>query len=109
MQVDAIKQQLDIGNVVLLTNLAYSPAGEVLSCNIYDVATHAAIELDADKLICMTLKVGVVWQDTWQCQHWHNLTASNNPAFLISLGAKLLEQAQDELWVSGRSTIFSDH
>lgn len=57
VQVDAIRQQLDIGNVVLLTNLAYSPAGEVLSCNIYDVATHAAIEMEADKLICMTLKV----------------------------------------------------
>ena len=57
VQVDAIRQQLDIGNVVLLTNLAYSASGEVLSCNIYDVATHAAIEMDADKLICMTLKV----------------------------------------------------
>ena len=57
VQVNAIRQQLDIGNVVLLTNLAYSAAGEVLSCNIYDVATHAAIEMEADKLICMTLKV----------------------------------------------------
>ena len=64
MQVDAIKQQLDSGNVVLLTNLAYSAAGEVLSCNIYDVATHAAIEMEADKLICMTLKVcpGLFWR-----------------------------------------------
>lgn len=58
VQVDAIKSQLELGNIVLLTNLAYSASGEVLSCNIYDVATHAAIELDADKLICMTLKVG---------------------------------------------------
>lgn len=47
-----------MGNIVLLTNLAYSAAGEVLNCNIYDVATHAAIELGADKLICMTLQVG---------------------------------------------------
>lgn len=29
------------------------PAGDVLNCNIYDVATHAAIELKADKLIIM--------------------------------------------------------
>ena len=28
-------------------------AGDVLNCNIYDVATHAAVELKADKLIIM--------------------------------------------------------
>ena len=57
VQLHAIRTQLDMGNLVLLTNLAYSVAGEVLNCNIYDVATHAAIELGADKLICMTLQV----------------------------------------------------
>ena len=54
VQMDAIRTQLDHDNIVLLTNLAYSAAGEVLNCNIYDVATHAAIELGAEKLICMT-------------------------------------------------------
>lgn len=29
-------------------------AGELLNCNTFDVATHAAIELKADKLLCMT-------------------------------------------------------
>lgn len=28
-------------------------AGEVLNCNAYDIATHAAVELAADKLIVM--------------------------------------------------------
>ena len=54
VQVDAIKTQLEMGNVVLLSNLTYSAAGEILCCNIYDVATHAAIELGAEKLICLT-------------------------------------------------------
>ena len=39
--------------MVLLSSLAYSAAGEVLNCNSYDVATHAAIELAADKFICV--------------------------------------------------------
>lgn len=54
-QVDAIQQQLDLGHVVLLSHLAYSVAGEVLNCNAYDVGTRAAIELQADKLLCLTL------------------------------------------------------
>ena len=45
MQREAILQQLDLRHIVLLSNLAYSAAGEVLNCNTFDVATHAAIEL----------------------------------------------------------------
>ena len=44
-----------MGSVVLLSSLAYSAAGEVLNCNAHEVATHAAVELRADKLIIMTL------------------------------------------------------
>jgi amino-acid N-acetyltransferase len=53
VQADAVERQLDVGHVVLLSSLAYSAAGEVLNCNSYDVATHAAIELGADKFICV--------------------------------------------------------
>ncbi|KAK9916644.1 hypothetical protein WJX75_005288 [Coccomyxa subellipsoidea] len=53
VQADAVRQQLELGHVVLLSSLAYSAAGEVLNCNSYDVATHAAIELAADKFICV--------------------------------------------------------
>ena len=53
---DAIQQQLDSNNLVLLSNLGYSTAGELLNCNTFDVATHAAIELKADKLICMHME-----------------------------------------------------
>lgn len=51
----ALRQQLDCENLVLLSNLGYSTAGELLNCNTFDVATHAAVELDADKLICLHL------------------------------------------------------
>ena len=55
VQVPGIQEQLDAGHIVLLTNLAYSAAGEPLNCNIYDVASHAAIELAADKLCFLTM------------------------------------------------------
>lgn len=55
VQTDAIKRQLDAGAIVLLNNLGYSAAGEVLNCNIYDVALGAAADLKVDKLIIPTL------------------------------------------------------
>lgn len=51
VQVDEIKKQLHMDNVVLLSNLAFNVAGEVLNCNTYDVAVHAATELSADKIV----------------------------------------------------------
>ena len=47
VQVEAIKRQLDANHIVLLSNLAYSAAGEVLNCDIYSVATRAAVDLQA--------------------------------------------------------------
>ena len=55
VQHEAIHQQLDMGHIVLLSNLGYSASGEVLNCNTFDVATHAAMELKADKIMCITL------------------------------------------------------
>ncbi len=54
VQADAIRKQLNGGHIVLLGNLAYSAAGEILNCDSYSVATQAAIDLQADKLFCMT-------------------------------------------------------
>lgn len=50
---DAVKKQLDDRNIVLLSNLGFTAAGELLNCNTYDVGLHAAVELGADKLIFM--------------------------------------------------------
>lgn len=55
VQHEAIHQQLDMNHVVLLSNLGYSASGEVLNCNTFDVATHAAVELKADKIMCVTM------------------------------------------------------
>jgi len=55
VQRDAVRYQLDSGNVVLLSNLGYSAAGEVLNCDTYTVAVRAAVDLNADKLILATL------------------------------------------------------
>lgn len=42
---DDITRQLDNGNVVLLSNLGFTAAGEVLNCHTYDVGLHAAVEV----------------------------------------------------------------
>ena len=55
VQTDAVRAQLDAGSVVLLSNLGYSASGEVLNCDTYTVATRAAVDLDADKLIVLTV------------------------------------------------------
>ncbi|XP_057529010.1 probable amino-acid acetyltransferase NAGS2, chloroplastic [Amaranthus tricolor] len=54
-KVDAarIRERLDAGCIVLLSNLGYSSSGEVLNCNTYEVATACALALNAEKLICI--------------------------------------------------------
>lgn len=49
----AINQQLDQGNIVLLSSCGYSPSGEMFNLAAEDVATQAAISLVAEKLILM--------------------------------------------------------
>ena len=48
---DAIHRQLQDGAIVLLSPIGYSPTGEVFNLSAEDVATAAAIQLQADKLI----------------------------------------------------------
>ncbi|XP_019424585.1 PREDICTED: probable amino-acid acetyltransferase NAGS2, chloroplastic isoform X1 [Lupinus angustifolius] len=52
-KVDAsrMRERLDGGCVVILSNLGYSSSGEVLNCNAYEVATACALAIGADKLI----------------------------------------------------------
>lgn len=51
---DAIRSQLELGNITLLSPIGYSPSGEAFNLHAEDVATEAAIALKADKLIMMT-------------------------------------------------------
>lgn len=48
---NAIDNQLDQGNVVLISPTGYSPTGEIFNLRAEDVATETAIALNADKLI----------------------------------------------------------
>lgn len=56
---NAIQQQLQLNNIVLLSPIAYSPSGEAFNCRAEDIATHAASALNADKLIFMIDATGV--------------------------------------------------
>ena len=53
IEVAAVKQQLDMGNVVLLSPVGSSPTGELFNLNAEEIASTAAIALKADKLIVM--------------------------------------------------------
>ncbi|KAL6227495.1 hypothetical protein ACLB2K_001452 [Fragaria x ananassa] len=48
-----MRERLDGGCIVLLSNLGYSSSGEVLNCNTYEVATACSLAIEADKLICI--------------------------------------------------------
>lgn len=51
---NGIQQQLDNGNVVLISPLGYSPSGELFNLSAEQVATEIAASLQAEKLILMT-------------------------------------------------------
>lgn len=53
VEVDAIQQQLESGQCVLLSPLGYSPTGEVFNLSAEEVATATACALHADKLILL--------------------------------------------------------
>ncbi len=61
-RVDAQALQKALGDnaVVLLSPLGYSPTGEVFNLSAEDVATAVAVELRADKLLCLTEGQGLV-------------------------------------------------
>ena len=59
----AINQQLEHGNIVLVSNLGYSLTGEVFNLTAEEVATQVAISLNADKLILLTPTDGILDTD----------------------------------------------
>lgn len=60
---EGIKQRLDSGAVVLISNLGYSWTGEVFNLGVHDVASAVAESLGADKLVCLTEANGFVSRD----------------------------------------------
>jgi amino-acid N-acetyltransferase len=55
----AIRRRLDQNDIVLLSPIGYSPTGEIFNLSLEDVATQAAVELAADKLIFLMDTEGV--------------------------------------------------
>ncbi len=50
----AIDEQLNLGHVVLISPVGYSPSGELFNLSAEQVATEIAIALQAEKLVLMT-------------------------------------------------------
>lgn len=50
----AIDQQLDLGHVVLISPIGYSPSGDLFNLSAEQLATDIAVALQAEKLILMT-------------------------------------------------------
>ena len=67
VDVDAVQSRLRDGDIVLLSNLGASAAGELLNCQIWQVAAHAAAQLGADKLICYARSAGDLVVDEGGC------------------------------------------
>lgn len=79
----AITGLLELGNIVLLSPLGYSPTGEVFNLAMEDVATSTAVALGADKLIflsdaCVSEKNGKVRREL-TAQEAERLLSSSEP------------------------------
>jgi amino-acid N-acetyltransferase len=85
----AIRRRLDVGEIVLLSPLGYSPTGEIFNLTLEDVATATAIALDADKLVFLMEIAGV---NDAQGELLRELTTAEAEAILLG-NAQLSEDA----------------
>lgn len=85
---EAVHWQLDDGAIVLLSPIGYSPTGEVFNLSAEDVATAAAIQLQADKLVYLMDSEGI--RDDHQ-QLIRELTLAN-AQHLLQLAASALPE-----------------
>ncbi len=83
---EGIQRQLDGGSIVLLSNLGYSPTGEVFNLSVEDVAAKVAIAVGADKLICFCASTGVV-----------NQQGERHSELLLKAAERLLHQYLESL------------
>src|SRR5215471_5284117 len=59
VDVDAIQQRVDDGDIVLISPLGYSPTGEIFNLALEEVATQVAVRLEAHKLVFLMDTDGV--------------------------------------------------
>ncbi|AOZ13238.1 MULTISPECIES: amino-acid N-acetyltransferase [Pseudomonas] len=91
-----INRLLDERSIVLLSPLGYSPTGEIFNLACEDVATRAAIDLEADKLLLFGAEPGLLDEDGRLVRE---LRPQQVPAHMKRLGsdyqAELLEAAAE--------------
>ncbi|MFI8481935.1 amino-acid N-acetyltransferase [Pseudomonas sp. NPDC078700] len=89
-----IGRLLDERSIVLLSSLGYSPTGEIFNLACEDVATRAAIDLSADKLILYSPELGLLDENGNLVRE---LLPQQVPAYVQRLGsdyqAELLDAA----------------
>jgi amino-acid N-acetyltransferase len=59
VDVEAIQQRLDDGDIVLISPIGYSPTGEIFNLTVEEVAMQVAVRVNATKLIFMMDADGV--------------------------------------------------
>jgi amino-acid N-acetyltransferase len=98
VDVAALNDRMEFGEVVLLSPLGYSPTGEVFNVTLEDVATATAIALDADKLVFLmdtdgvTDRKGKLLKELTIAEAQEVLNPPNPP---LSGGAKRRKQPDD--------------
>jgi amino-acid N-acetyltransferase len=59
VDVDAMRQRLEDGDIVLVSPVGYSPTGEIFNLTLEEVATQVAVRLNAHKLVFLMDNDGV--------------------------------------------------
>ena len=91
----AIRARLEQGEMALLSPLGYSPTGEIFNLTLENVATAAAIALNADKLIFLMDAAGIEEKPAGKSgKLLRELTVAEGKALLARPAAKLSDDAR---------------
>ncbi|ARS47224.1 MULTISPECIES: amino-acid N-acetyltransferase [Pseudomonadaceae] len=101
-----INRQLDERSIVLLSPLGYSPTGEIFNLACEDVATRAAIDLGADKLLLFGAEDGLLDEHG---QLVRELRPQQVPAHLARLGSNYQGELLDAAAQACRGGVGRSH
>ncbi|SFW24522.1 N-acetylglutamate synthase [Pseudomonas sp. NFACC19-2] len=101
-----INRQLDERSIVLLSPLGYSPTGEIFNLACEDVATRAAIDLGADKLLLFGAEDGLLDE---QGRLVRELRPQQVPAHLARLGSNYQGELLDAAAEACRGGVKRSH
>ncbi|MBB2493965.1 amino-acid N-acetyltransferase [Aquipseudomonas ullengensis] len=101
-----INRLLDERSIVLLSSLGYSPTGEIFNLACEDVATRAAIDLQADKLLLFSAERGLLDESGKLVRE---LRPQQVPAHLARLGACYQSELLDAAAQACRAGVKRSH